>query len=170
MGPIQKEAAHSIPLFRKTWMKIPIRLGAFMGAFYVAAQLQTRIFPKFSKKHYVNSTGGITGQTYLANHDLISKFRFFQDEEDDTVGNAEDEIKQYLDIYTSGPLTKAEMLNRFAEGKWVDPAFSSKFKIKRMGKDKDDIFWAFGKIHGLENIALCSLEEVEATGGDPLKL
>lgn len=62
------------------------------------------------------------------------------------------------------------MLNRFAEGKSVDPNFAKNFKIKRMGKDKDDIFWSLGKIHGLENIALCDLDELKATKGDPMKI
>ena len=35
--------------------------------------------------------------------------------------------------------------------KHVDLA--SKFKIKRSGKDDNDIFYSFGKVHGLENIA-----------------
>jgi hypothetical protein len=28
----------------------------------------------------------------------------------------------------------------------------------------------FGKIHGLENIALCDLEDIKACRGDPVKL
>jgi hypothetical protein len=47
----------------------------------------------------------------------------------------------YLDLYTSGPLTKAELLNRIADGLPVDPNFAKKFRIKRAGKDKNDIFW-----------------------------
>ena len=47
-------------------------------------------------------------------------------------------------MYSSGPLTKAELLNRMADGLPVDPEFASKFKIKRRGKDKDDIFWSLG--------------------------
>ena len=62
------------------------------------------------------------------------------------------------------------MLNRFAEGKPVDPNFSKNFKIKRMGKDKDDIFWSLGKIHGLENIALCDIDQLKATKCDPMKI
>lgn len=52
----------------------------------------------------------------------------------------------------------------------VDPTFASKFKIKRAGKDKDDLFWAFGKVHGIENIAFLSAEDIVATGGDPMKI
>ena len=80
-NPIQREASAAIPLFRKSWMKVPIRLGVFKIGFYTAAQLQTRFFPKFSRKHYLNDKNpGVSPQTYLANHDLISKFRFFDDE------------------------------------------------------------------------------------------
>jgi hypothetical protein len=38
-------------------------------------------------------------------------------------------VENYLDIYQSGPLTKAEMLNRFADGKASDPDFARRFKI-----------------------------------------
>jgi len=62
------------------------------------------------------------------------------------------------------------MLNRFAEGKFVDPAFQAKHKIRRMGKDKNDMFWTFGKIHGLENVALCDLDELMKTNGDPMQI
>ncbi len=63
------------------------------------------------------------------------------------------EVQNYLDLYTLGPMSKAELLNRLADNLPVDPDFANKWRIKRMGKDKDDLFWSFGKIHGLENIA-----------------
>lgn len=62
------------------------------------------------------------------------------------------------------------MLDRIAEGRSVDPNFSKNFKIKRMGKDKDDLFWSFGKVHGLENIAFADSQELAATQGDPWRL
>jgi len=37
------------------------------------------------------------------------------------------EVENYLNVYTSGPLTKAEVLNRFADGQYVDPEFANKF-------------------------------------------
>lgn len=76
--------------------------------------------------------------------------------EDAPVATAKQSYDNYVDLYQSGPLTKAELLNRFADGLPVDPNFASKFKIKREGKDKDDLFWFFGKIHGLENITYLS--------------
>ena len=49
----------------------------------------------------------------------------------------------------------------------MDPNFAKNFKIKRRGKDKDDLFWHFGKIHGLENIAFVDDEKLKNFGGDP---
>lgn len=62
------------------------------------------------------------------------------------------------------------MLNRIADGRGVDENFMKKFKIKRMGKDKDDIFWQIGKIHGLENLAYVSDEDLQAAQGNPILL
>jgi hypothetical protein len=44
------------------------------------------------------------------------------------------------------------------------------FRVKRMGKDRDPLFWSFGKIHGLENIAFADPEEVRATNGNPVSI
>lgn len=168
-GPMQAEAARSIPLFRKAWMRFPMQATVFGGAYYVASQLQHKLFLRFSKKFYKPEERlGVNGNTYLNNHDLISKFRFFENGE--AAADARSEVEQYLDLYSSGPLTKAEMLNRLAEGKPVDPNFAKRFKIKRMGKDKDDIFWSLGKIHGLEYLAFVDPEKLAASGGDPIRI
>lgn len=47
---------------------------------------------------------------------------------------------------------------------------SKHFKVNRGGKDRNDIFWSFGKIHGLENIAFADPAELEETGGNPVKI
>ncbi len=44
------------------------------------------------------------------------------------------------------------------------------FRVKRAGKDKDNIFWSFGKVHGLENIAFADPKEVLAANGNPVKI
>lgn len=44
------------------------------------------------------------------------------------------------------------------------------FRIKRAGKDKDPLFWSFGKIHGLENIAFADPQELKETNGNPVKI
>jgi hypothetical protein len=53
------------------------------------------------------------------------------------------------------------MLNKIAEGKSIEEVgLLDKYKIKRLGKDKDETFWRIGKIHGLEYIADCTEEEL----------
>lgn len=37
---------------------------------------------------------------------------------------------------------------------------SQMFRVKIGGRDKDPMFWYFGKIHGLENIAFADPAEV----------
>jgi len=89
---------------------------------------------------------------YLHNQDLISKFRIFDNPT--AMADTRGEVDSYLNMYETGPLTKASMLQKMNNGQGVDPEFSKKFQIKRRGKDKDDLFWMFGKVHGLENVAL----------------
>lgn len=103
-------------------MKLPIMGTAFGGAFWIASLLQQKWFHKFiTQTYYKEETRkGINANTYLNNHDLISKFRIFEDGGVATA-DAATSVEDYLDVYSSGPLTKAEMLNRFAEGKPVDP-------------------------------------------------
>ena len=75
-----------------------------------------------SWKYWKHAPGGgysgIKAETYLNNHDLISRFRFF--EKGGAAAEASAGVENYLDIYNSGPLTKAEMLNRIADGRGVD--------------------------------------------------
>jgi hypothetical protein len=68
--------------------------------------------------------GGMKDQIYLANTTL-SKFRLFDGE----VANADAprDIESYLDVYQNGPLTKAEMLNRFNNGREVDENYAKNF-------------------------------------------
>ena len=44
------------------------------------------------------------------------------------------------------------------------------FRVKRVGIDRDNIFWMLGKIHGLENIAYCDPKEIIACKGNPVLL
>jgi hypothetical protein len=61
---------------------------------------------------------------------------------------------------------KDELLERLAEMKRL----GKNLRIRRMGKDEKDIFWAFGKIHGLENIIYVDKDELLKAAGDPIKL
>lgn len=137
-------------------MRYPIQLTAFGGAYYCAGKLTTKLFNHFSFfKYYRPRDGrqGVSPDTYQDGHDLVAKFRVFEDEGATT---HDEELAAYLDMYQSGPLTKSELLNRMADGLPTDPNFASKFQIKRRGKDTDDVFWTLGKVHGLENIAYLS--------------
>jgi len=62
------------------------------------------------------------------------------------------------------------MLNRLAEGRNVDAKYQKKWKVRREGKDADDLFWMYGKIHGLENVAFVSDEDIQEANGDPAAL
>ena len=115
--------------------------------------------------------GGIQEGVYLDNQDLISRFRFFDKSPAECQGNPKDELQAYLDKYTSGPMTKAEILNKIADGTPIEESgLLDRYQIKRFGKDANDLFWKFGKIHGLEYISHCTEDELRATEGDPIKL
>lgn len=62
------------------------------------------------------------------------------------------------------------MLNRIADGREIDADVMNRYRIKRMGKDKNDIFWQLGKVHGLENIAFVKDEDLKLAQGNPLML
>jgi hypothetical protein len=127
VGPFQAEAALYHPLFRKPWMRFPMQFMAFAGASYVSAQFVTRFFPKLSMKYYRHAEGsyGVNQNVYQGNQDLVSKFRLF----DGTTASADSKqsIEEYLDEYQSGPISKAELLNRIADGLPVDPNYARKF-------------------------------------------
>ena len=42
--------------------------------------------------------------------------------------------------------------------------------MKRSGKDLDDFYYSFGKVHGLENIAFVDPEALDKTEGNPVAL
>lgn len=87
----------------------------------------------------------------------------------ETIDSRED-LVTYLSTYTTKPLTKTEMIDNIAMNALKEFDLGKMFRIKRMGKDKDPLFWSFGKIHGLENIAFVDPEELKATNGNPVKI
>lgn len=162
-GPIQREIEHSYSIFRKAWMRQPIRLAAFAAAYWVGTALPTRFFRKFE-----NKPEGVTSDTFKSRHDLVGRFRVF--EEDEPSDALESQVADYLAAYSSDPLSEPELLDHLMKqvSKKVD--LSKIFQVKRLGADADDIFWSFGKIHGLENIAYCDDQALKACGGNPVKL
>jgi len=80
------------------------------------------------------------------------------------------DIASYLAINTTTPLTKNELMDFIGLQALKQVDLSKLFKVKVAGKDRDPMFWSFGKIHGLENIAYVDPEEVKATDGNPVKI
>jgi len=81
---------------------------------------------------------------------MVGKFRLFENIE--TLDTRKD-LADYLSIYGTQPLTKSEMMDHIAYQAFKQVDLSKMFRVQRKGKDLDPMFWSFGKIHGLENIA-----------------
>jgi hypothetical protein len=73
-------------------------------------------------------------------------------------------------MYDKDPLSKPELLNHMVKRISEQTDLTKIFRIKRQGKDVNDFFWQFGKIHGLENIAFCDPVELSQVNGNPVKL
>lgn len=76
----------------------------------------------------------------------------------------------YLASYSSEALSEPELVNQMMKRISKTNDISKIFQVKRSGKDLDNLFWSFGKIHGLENIAFADDKELEATKGNPVSL
>jgi len=98
---------------------------------------------------------------------LVGRFRLFENEKS---SSAEDELLEYLSVYDKNPLSKPELVSHMMKRISETTDLSKVFQVKRQGKDKNPYFWQFGKIHGLENIAFCDSDALEAVGGNPVKL
>jgi hypothetical protein len=67
-----------------------------------------------------------------------------------------------LSTYSAEALTEPEIIaNLEKASSKLSEKEANKWQIKRTGKDADDMYWMFGKIHGLENIAFLTEEEIE---------
>jgi hypothetical protein len=144
-------------------MRIPVTGFAFGCAFYGGMQLPGRVFPKFTP----NKFQGIDHAYYTSSQDVVSKFRMFENSE---IPDSRDDIATYLSVYSTQPLTKNEMMDNLALHALKEFDLGKMFRVKRGGKDRDPMFWSFGKIHGLENLAFADENEIKATRGNPVKL
>lgn len=98
---------------------------------------------------------------------MVSKFRIFETFDTfDTRGDVAD----YLSLYNNEPLTKNEMIDNIAMHALKEFDVTKLFRVKKFGKDRDPMFFTFGKIHGLENIAFADPQEVKETNGNPVKI
>jgi len=163
MRPLQKNLENYNALFRKTWMRVPLYAAAFGCFYYGGTQLPARLFPKFTPSKF----HGIDHAYYTSSQDVVSKFRLFETHE---TPSEQDGVTSYLSVYTTEPLTKNEMIDSIALNALKEFDLGKMFQVKRAGKDKNDLFWSFGKVHGLENLAFADAEEVRATKGNPVKI
>ena len=98
---------------------------------------------------------------------LLAQFRL--DEKPPTPRNGNllqisDYLLEHGDLSEGGVRKALTQRAREAEGP------IAQWRYKRAGPDEDDAKWLFSKIHGLENIALVSDEDLLATAGDPFAL
>lgn len=144
-------------------MRLPIYSFAFICAFYGGIQLPGRIFPKFTP--YLNE--GVNHAVYTSSQDLVARFRLFDKiPEVDT----ERDISYYLNEYTTKPFSKAELVDAAMKEALKHTEFENLYRVKPNGRDRDPLFWTFGKIHGLENIAFADPKQLLETEGNPVKL
>ena len=124
--------------------------------------MPTRFFQKLTHRNE-----GISHDTYRGYHDLVGKFRIF---ENNKASAAEDQLLDHMAMYDKDPLSKPELVEHMMKRISEQTDLSKVYRIKRQGKDKNDVFWLLGKIHGLENIAFCDSNELEQVEGNPVKL
>lgn len=142
-------------LFKKPWMKPILPLVAVYLGYSAGFKLRMRRLagrdPNFEK---------MSGST-----DLLSRFREVHAGKEET---SEERILDY--ITTCTPMSGNEIRRDLEK---ITHAGIKKYenkRVRRQGKDKDDIFWLMGKIHGLENIAFLTKEELDSIDGNPIRL
>jgi hypothetical protein len=163
MRPLQRILEQYSAFFRKPWMRIPIYATAFGCFYYGGTQLPGRVFPKYIGSKY----DGVDHAYYTSSQDIVSKFRLYETQDNPSV---QQDVSTYLSVYSTQPLTKNEMIENIALNALKEFDLGKMFQVKRAGKDKDDIFWSFGKVHGLENIAFVDEQDIKATNGNPVAI
>lgn len=126
-------------------------------------QVPGKLFHKWSNKDQF-----ITFDHYASENDLVAKFRVFENE---NVRDDKKTVLRHLVTYAEDPYTKPELIARMAELADEDSVDLSKvFRVKRVGLDRNDLFWAFGKLHGLENIGLVDPKKLAECEGNPVMI
>lgn len=94
--------------------------------------------------------------------DILTKLRHDDDGQIIEKDTAAQQLSGYLQTYAKDPMTKKELKQHIATNSQLkDQEIHNKTKVvRRMGKDQNDIFYALGKVHGIENIVYLSDEEM----------
>jgi hypothetical protein len=161
--PLQRNLSSHYAIFRKPWLSFSVQAFFFTCAMYGGMQLPAKVFPKFTPSKFE----GVSHSYYTSSQDIVSKFRLFENMD---VKDSHNDIASYLSVYSTQPLTKNEMMDNIALHALKEFDLGKMFQVKRSGKDRDPMFWSFGKIHGLENIAFADPQEIKQTNGNPVKI
>jgi len=150
-GKIQSKLEEAHVLFRKPWMRFPLLTVAFCCGAYVGRQIPNRLH-RLSKD-------GVTQEASMSRTDVVGRFRLFDKDASADAGVApiENSLYDYLNEYSEEPLTGDRLKERLER---MERVGRTNMRIKRAGKDLNNMFWHFGKIHGLENIAFLSDEDL----------
>ena len=162
--PILREWGMSYAIWRKAWMRYPAPVLIFLAAYHVATMLPQRLGRKL---HYQPQ---VTNEVYTSQTDLVGRFRLFKDDNAHCEATAESSAADYLAAYSSEAMTEPEMIQKLQQKNQLNKPKKTKLKVKRLGKDVDDVYWVGGKIHGLENIAFLTPEELKSVSNDPVAL
>lgn len=153
----QRATAYS-PLFRKPWMKLLIPTSFFFAGWYGGMQVRARVLTHGGPR------SDVTPEKMSGDADLLSQFRPGYENKNEEQLSIVTMLSKNTDISKSG-IADAVLAKLVEKANLLD-----KYQIKRTGKDEDDIFWTYGKIHSLENIAYVPDEVLEKVEGNPVRL
>lgn len=104
-GPVLNELEYTTRLFRKPWIRLPIKAGVFAFGYMIATMLPAKFGRKFSW------APDVTHDTYTGQNDLVSRFRLF--EKDQSSDNSkENQLLDYLATYSSEALSEPELVGQ----------------------------------------------------------
>lgn len=102
----------------------------------------------------------IDHQRYTGDSEILEHFRVNEKSEPLVLNNAKVTTLDYLIKNTN--ITKNGIASALRAKYLHDSKYETTHRLKRMGpNDKNDLIWMFSKIHGLENIAFLTEEQLE---------
>jgi hypothetical protein len=150
-------AAKRHSIFRKPWMRWVYPGFFFFLGWYGGREFRPRIL-QGGRKH-------VTFDKVVGDSDIIAQFRApVDDPRNEKQLDTVNYLLQHGEITRDGMLDA--MLARLAE----KSDFLEKYRIKRRGRDEDELKWLFSKIHSLENIAFVSDEALSQVHSNPVRL
>ncbi len=98
---------------------------------------------------------GVTPSYATQRPDFLSRYRIFENQ---PAYDEKDAWINYLANNSVNPMTREDLIGHYRLNFQEDNRI---MRVKRRGKDKNDIFWSLGKVHGLENIKFLTNEQLE---------